>query len=669
MSVSFKFNIIDPNNTYGAYKTKLQTILNAAGGEWASHLNVPERDVVLEYDVAFSTQTPPVGVGTTAYQIQLASGAAKSVVKIGTDDDRVIGTDTITGSGDDVYQVGTVTEMKTGTDPNGLKADAGITIYAPNLRFFYFDPHLNRRNDPIPAGMVDGYSAILHEMAHTLGFTSARNALGELPDNFMYAFDQHITVTQPGFYSFGRGLQAYNFNTGNFEIDPASDNAYKIYSAAVPFTAGNPNELGQGRFIPFDFNPDLQYQYYLQYLQYQDDLSTDLMGGIVQQGDRKTITKLDLAILKDAGVPVSLNLDATPEGILEIDGSGNPDHIDVSLTNGTLLIRVNDAVQTYNQTQSQGITAIVINGLAGDDYIVIQPGSPAVAINGGAGNDTIIGGAKGDSINGGGGNDLIYAGSGGDVVHGGDGKDIVYGQGGTDRLWGDASNDFLDGGDQTDKLYGGGGNDSIVGNIGDDFLYGEAGNDVVSGAGGKDRMDGGSGADAFYGGKGNDMVDYSMRFDAAITASIDNNANDGSANEGDNIFADVENIYGSPLDDRMVGSDGPNSLIGNSGNDTIDGIGGHDTLEGNAGNDLLDGSGGNDSLVGGTGNDRLYGGAGLDMMFGEDGDDSFFSDDNAAVDTLDGGNAVNGDSATADTVDILTSIEDSTLVGPTLPGG
>ena len=27
LSVAFKFNIIDPNNTYGAYKTKLQTIL------------------------------------------------------------------------------------------------------------------------------------------------------------------------------------------------------------------------------------------------------------------------------------------------------------------------------------------------------------------------------------------------------------------------------------------------------------------------------------------------------------------------------------------------------------------------------------------------------------------------------------------------------------------
>jgi len=657
LSASFTFNIIDPNNTYAQYHAELQNLLNAAGGEWASHLNVPEHDVTLNYDVAFSTEAPRKIITSTGYTLQLAVGAAKSA--------QLIGTDTLPGSdtGDNVYQLGTVTKLLTGNDPNGAKADAGITIYAPFLPEFYFDPQLNKRDAVIPAGDIDGYSVILQEMGHTLGFKSARNALGVLPGTTMYTYDQHVQVFGSGFYEFGTGSETYNFQTGNFDIDPSSDNAYKVYGSSVPLEAGNPSELGQGQQSDAILtNPDIGVSFFNVDPALLDDLSTDLMGGLIKPGERKTVSKLDLAILADSGVPVNLNLDTSPEGILTIDGTGNSDHIDVSLTNGTLLVRVNSSVTTYDSTQSQGITAIVVNGLAGNDYITLGPGSPAVDINGGAGNDTIIGGPKGDSLSGGGGNDLIYGGAGGDVIHGNDGKDTIYGQGGSDRVFGDGSNDYVDGGDQTDHVYGGSGNDTVVGGTGDDFLFGDSGNDLVSGAGGKDRMDGGSGADAFYGGNGNDSVDYSTRVDGiGVIASIDGNANDGYPNEGDNIFSDVENIIGTAFADRIVGSEGPNSLMGGSGDDTIDGAGGNDTLEGNAGNDVLTGSGGNDSLIGGVGNDRMVGGSGRDILLGEDGNDIFAVDDSGEVDTVDGGNGI--DSGTADSVDSLTNVENPTIVG------
>lgn len=667
LSVSFKFNIIDPTNQFKNIKPQLTNLLNAAGGEWASHLDVPTRDVTLEYDIGFSNDAPPATATFTGFSIQLLSGAAKSAQVIGTD------TGTVTNTGKDVYRLGTITEMVTGADPNGAKADAGLTIYVPYLKYWYYDPHLNSRTDPIPAGQIDAYSAVLHEMGHTLGMTSARDIGGNLSGNAMYTYDQHVNsfgsfVQNPNgsftfnFGGFGNGTETFDPLTQQFVVDPSSDNAFKVYGSSVPLQFENFAELGQGRPTDaFLANQDISLDFFLQQQdRYFDDLSTDLMGGLVDAGERKNVTKLDLAILKDSGVPVRLNVDPNPQGILEIDGTGDSDTIDLSLTNGTLLVRVNDAVQSYNSTQSQAITGIVVNGLGGNDNIFIHGDAPSLAVNGGAGNDTIIGGPKGDSITGAGGNDLIYGGKGGDVIRGGDGKDTIYGQGGSDRLLGDASNDHLDGGAQNDRISGGSGADTLVGGTEDDFLFGESGNDVLSGAGGKDRMDGGGGADAFYGGNGNDLADYSGRVDQGIVATIDGSPDDGAPNEGDNIQQDVENVFGTPFGDVIVGSDGPNSLIGGGGNDTIDGGGNADTLEGNAGNDSLIGSGGNDSLVGGSGNDHMIGGAGRDHFLGEDGDDTIVANDNE-VDTLDGGAAGN-DNATVDAADILNEIELPTIV-------
>ncbi|HYO07730.1 MAG TPA: calcium-binding protein [Tepidisphaeraceae bacterium] len=652
LSVAFKFNIIDPTGAYKSIRPQLQTLLNAAGGEWAQHLAVSQHDVTLEYDVTFD-KAPQAGLYP-----QLASAAAKSGQVIGTDD----GSPTQPGTGLPVYRLGTVTEMVTGKDPNGEKADGGIVIHGAYIKQFYFDPSLNERSAPIPAGMTDGYSAILHELAHSLGFVSTRDALGNVPAVGMYQFDQHVQFFGPGFYQFGKGTLTYDptdpFGGGTVSAD--SDNAFKLYRTSVPLSVGDPNHLGVGRFLIDESrpNPGIALDFYLQNLSFQDDLSTDLMGGPILPGVRKTISPLDLAILKDSGTPINLNTDAAPEGIYTISGTGLPDKIDVSLANGTLLIRVNNGVTTFTPEQSQLISAIVINGMAGNDHVFVHGGAPAVAINGGAGNDTIIGGDKGDSITGSGGNDLIYGGKGGDVIRGGDGRDSLYGQGGSDRMFGDASTDHVDGGAQSDRLYGGGSADTLVGSTEDDFLYGEGGNDLLSGAGGKDRMDGGSGADAFYGGAGFDIVDYSTRTDGGITASLDGSADDGAPGELDNIVG-ADNVLGSPFADRIVGDENPNFLIGGGGNDTVDGTGGHDTLEGNGGNDVLSGGGGHDIVLGGDGADRLVGGTGRDSLDGQQGDDNLSSDDSGEIDTVHGGTGA--DAATADSVDELTAVETPTI--------
>jgi Ca2+-binding RTX toxin-like protein len=136
---------------------------------------------------------------------------------------------------------------------------------------------------------------------------------------------------------------------------------------------------------------------------------------------------------------------------------------------------------------------------------------------------------------------------------------------------------LIDGGGENDSLLGGPGNDQVLGGSGD-----------------FDSVDGGLGADLLSGGPGgNDFVLYSRRSEG-VTLAIDDVADDGAANEGDNVMSDIEHIIGSRGNDTLRASDGANQIRGNLGNDFLDGRGG---------NDFLDGEGGADTMVGGPAND------------------------------------------------------------------
>src|SRR5439155_1607005 len=74
----------------------------------------------------------------------------------------------------------------------------------------------------------------------------------------------------------------------------------------------------------------------------------------------------------------------------------------------------------------------------------------------------------------------------------------------------------------------------------------------------------------------------------------------------------MEYIYGSDIDDVLVGT---------AEFDDIVGYGGSDQLYGGDGDDDLDGGDGNDQLFGGAGNDYLLDWRGSDFLYGGDGDD------------------------------------------------
>jgi Ca2+-binding RTX toxin-like protein len=179
-------------------------------------------------------------------------------------------------------------------------------------------------------------------------------------------------------------------------------------------------------------------------------------------------------------------------------------------------------------------------------------------------------------------------------------------------------------------------------------LDGGAGNDRLTGSPGDDVLIGGPGADVLGGGGGRDTADYSART-APVSVTLDNQANDGEAGEGDNVGADVEVLAGGAAGDTLTGNDGDNALLGNGGNDTLNGAGGNDQLDGGAGDDTLDGGVGSDTLTGGDGTDTAT-----------------YTDSTAGVRVvLDGkpGDGTPGENDNVDTENVTGSPSDDVLIG------
>lgn len=155
-------------------------------------------------------------------------------------------------------------------------------------------------------------------------------------------------------------------------------------------------------------------------------------------------------------------------------------------------------------------------------------------------------------------------------------------------------------------LMGDAGPNTITGTTGDDSLYGLAGNDAMNGGGGNDDLDGGSGADDLRGGAGVDAATYGDRT-VGVTVTVDEQANDGAAGEGDNVHRDIEAVYGGNGGDSLVGDRRSNTLDGQAGNDSLKGGRGADFLFGGLGDDLVDARDGrgNDVVDCGPGSDRV----------------------------------------------------------------
>jgi len=207
-------------------------------------------------------------------------------------------------------------------------------------------------------------------------------------------------------------------------------------------------------------------------------------------------------------------------------------------------------------------------------------------------------------------------------------------------------------------------------------VEGRAGDDSISLAGGVDTggaiaavtVSGGVGDDAVVdtaggstidGGEGTDTIDYS----AAAEVRVDLSKGIGRPGGGlEDSLTSIEDVVGTPGDDRLIGGGGANALSGGDGNDWLDGGKGADTLNGGQGldtadysgasksvsvdltegtatgmgadalsgiedvkgsgdADVLTGSGAPNTLRGGGGDDEIHGNAGRDTIVGALGND------------------------------------------------
>ena len=264
----------DSGGQFASYYAELTRQAQAAGRAWGRHLNV-HADAVMDLEIRFDST------------IATANGGARASSFV---ENR---------GGFNVYEWGTAAELRNGVDVNGSAADLRFTFshdYVQNR--FWYDPDPDARLAEVPAGMLDAQSTFLHEYGHALAFNGwSDNSDGSLPGTYRSTFDEHVAF-DPGA---GPG-------TGDDNLFFTGENARAVYGGDVPLTFGNAKHYGNRAPRP---GQDLI-----------DPNDLGLMNGVVNYtGVRRSISDLDAAFLRDAGLAMAPA--AVPEpGTLLLVGAG-----------------------------------------------------------------------------------------------------------------------------------------------------------------------------------------------------------------------------------------------------------------------------------------------------------------------------------------------------------
>ena len=164
--------------------------------------------------------------------------------------------------------------------------------------------------------------------------------------------------------------------------------------------------------------------------------------------------------------------------MMYLKGSGNDDVITVNQSAGGLRATINGVQGAVLFPTSR----VVIFGLAGDDFLLINGTTLPGTIDGGPDDDIILGGNGPDVLFGRGGDDTIYGRDGDDTIYGGSGDDTLKSNGGIGFLFGEGNSDkltgngILVGGNGGDKLNGTGARNLLIGGDNADLLTGATAN-------------------------------------------------------------------------------------------------------------------------------------------------------------------------------------------------
>jgi Ca2+-binding RTX toxin-like protein len=220
----------------------------------------------------------------------------------------------------------------------------------------------------------------------------------------------------------------------------------------------------------------------------------------------------------------------------------------------------------YDGTDNLGIAygSIIENAIGGKGDDQLYGNAVANTLSSNAGADKLDGRGGADTMIGGDGSDTYYVRDSGDVVIE---SNATASSGGTDLV-----NSYLGGYTLGTNIENGRimatGVANLTGNGLNNTLYTGAGNNTLNGS------------------TGADTVSYTYA-NAAVVVSLASTTAQPTGSSGSDTLLNIENLTGSPYNDRLTGNSGNNVLNGGLGNDTLAGGLGNDTYFINVATDIV----------------------------------------------------------------------------------
>jgi FG-GAP-like repeat len=242
-SLRFNVEVNDTIGTFGSLTQLIRTDVAYAGSVWASYIR--------------SSATIDVRVNISETPSNTANGTSATSVFLNN------------AGGMNLFEIGTISEMLTGSDPNGVAPDVIINLDPDFINtWLYFDANPSPTS-AVPLNKTDAVETFEHELGHAFGLNGFLDqATGASGASGRSTFDAFVTIVNGVPYFTGPRAEA-------------------IYGGPVPLTIGNIYHVGNSAGQP------------------GSGLLNDLMNGVVGLlGKSPGPSSVDLAILEDVGVPM-----------------------------------------------------------------------------------------------------------------------------------------------------------------------------------------------------------------------------------------------------------------------------------------------------------------------------------------------------------------------------
>lgn len=263
-------------------RDQITSHLSEAMRRWSALLAI---DGARSIEVEVSISSAPTASSASAYGIPIGEAGGRSLL-----------------------EQGVAYELRTGIDANGTDPDMYLDIGLNYLRnSLWFDPDPASRTAPVPSNGTDAMSMLLHEAGHAIAYNGWSDPVTGVPPADMWStFDRWMVPGAPTVFSGPNAVAAWgsapDLTTGN---NKHWGNQAAAVLPPVVWQAARPIEWHNGFAVPPRVPAPPTLPLPEQPNAVQASLIDQLMNGIVfYGGHRYDISPLDIAVLKDVGLPL-----------------------------------------------------------------------------------------------------------------------------------------------------------------------------------------------------------------------------------------------------------------------------------------------------------------------------------------------------------------------------